>query len=657
MKRTFILSDRRLTKQGPCKGLLTNGRGSYFILNKESSYRGWVILKQNDWRMLKILDDLEVMESGQCKELGYQQFNLQRKFEDGTHDAISMYGQVLLYNHVRVKKLKLILDHREIFEESKFGRNYKIKQEKEYVVIEFKKTTTKQEDDNDEEYDHYIVIKGFKEFNTIGNWVEKTFDEDKERNSRNKYWVYEAGIIIPKNHLVLAQADSLEEAKIRADTAYANFDSILNDQHEKSLREKITPPSEMSSEEQIAFILASNSLRTLTQTIGDLYVTKGIFAGYPWFFQLWSRDELTSLGGLITLAKKYFQKNKDEKKSLLKRRKQKTLHYVDDNDIFTIYSILKRHIQSIQADGLLENRFPKSEIGSIDSIGWLAKRIIDFVNLLKDEDHLHNVFSINELIEWKTKLFRSLEKVKESRLGKNGLFKNNPQETWMDTIYHDSGRSGYRIEIQALFYNLYSAIILLDKLTDNKLRTLIDEQKEFRKKIRLSFIKKNSKGNKITLLDGIEENLVEDKTVRPNTFIALYLAPEIFSSKERKKIITEHLERLFLPWGGLSSIDKQSSLFQPKHTGHDTASYHRGDSWFFVNNIAGIVLLNEGIEFEKEYKKIFEAGIKDILEHGFAGHMSELSSASIQDASGCFAQAWSVGTFLEFCDRLFPEDF
>ena len=678
MKRTYIIPNKRVSVKGSCKGLLTNGRGSYFVINNESSYQGWVVLQQKQWRMLKILEELKVEGSGGCEEIIYQQYNLQRRFKNGARDAITMYNNSLLYSHVKVKSLKIILDHREIYEESKFGRFYDIIEDKEHLIIHFKKDFNEElrsrknglEEQNilhntktefDGSFDHYIVIKGFKNIKKICSWKKKTYSEDTNRNSRDTFWVYEAISLEPKNQLVFAQANSLNEAKILADISYVNFEEILNDLHENSLRETTSFSNNKFDEQETAQALAANSLLNLTQIIGENYVTRGIFAGYPWFYQLWSRDELISLGGLLTIAKKNYFQGKEQIiiSTILGTKKRELLHRVDHKHLFTIYSILKRHIHSIQQDGLLDNRFPESSLGSVDSIGWLAKRIIDFISLLREENHLYNIFSIAELIDWKDRLFASLKKLKESRISDIGLLENYSKETWMDTQYHDDGRAGYRIEIQALFYNLYSAILLLDSLTDNNLKKdLLVEQKSLKKTIRSFFLKKKTISSKqeLVLLDGLSKSLKEDDTIRPNVFLALYLAPELFTKVERRKIIRFHLDKLYLSWGGVSSIDKTHQLFQPKHTGHDNTSYHRGDSWFFINNIVGIVLLNEGSIFQKEYELIFNAGVKDILEHGYAGHMSELSSASVQDANGCHAQAWSVGTFVEFSNLLFPDD-
>jgi glycogen debranching enzyme len=50
--------------------------------------------------------------------------------------------------------------------------------------------------------------------------------------------------------------------------------------------------------------------------------------------------------------------------------------------------------------------------------------------------------------------------------------------------------------------------------------------------------------------------------------------------------------------------------------------------------------------------KITEASIKDILEMGYYGYHSEISSAFKQEPLGCWAQAWSTAMFIELCHEL-----
>ena len=79
-------------------------------------------------------------------------------------------------------------------------------------------------------------------------------------------------------------------------------------------------------------------------------------------------------------------------------------------------------------------------------------------------------------------------------------------------------------------------------------------------------------------------------------------------------------------------------------------SYHQGDSWFWVNNLTGIVLHQvDKKSFQRYINKISETSANDILWQGIIGHHSELSSAEYFKAQGCLSQAWSSAMFIEFC--------
>ena len=92
--------------------------------------------------------------------------------------------------------------------------------------------------------------------------------------------------------------------------------------------------------------------------------------------------------------------------------------------------------------------------------------------------------------------------------------------------------------------------------------------------------------------------------------------------------------------------------FRAKHTGDD--SYHNGDSWYFVNNIAAMVLarLDRG-RYKKYIDKILKASTDEILWNGVIGHAAEISSACEQRSEGCLMQAWSAATYIELVDVLF----
>jgi glycogen debranching enzyme len=151
------------------------------------------------------------------------------------------------------------------------------------------------------------------------------------------------------------------------------------------------------------------------------------------------------------------------------------------------------------------------------------------------------------------------------------------------------------------------------------------------------------------LADGLS-----DWTIRPNIFIAAYVYPELLSNKEWEICLENSLKNLWLDWGGLSTIDKNNRLFTEIDTGEDIKSYHRGDSWFWLNNLAAIQLNKiNNKKFQRYIQKIISASTEDILWKGCIGCASELSSAKELSSRGCFNQAWSNAIYLELIDEIF----
>ena len=151
------------------------------------------------------------------------------------------------------------------------------------------------------------------------------------------------------------------------------------------------------------------------------------------------------------------------------------------------------------------------------------------------------------------------------------------------------------------------------------------------------------------LADGLD-----DWTIRPNIFIASYIYPELLTQKEWEACFENSLKSLWLEWGGLATIDKKNKLFADTNTGENNQSYHRGDSWFWINNLAAIQLNKiNNKKFEKYIKKIIDASTEDILWKGCIGCASELSSAKELTSQGCFNQAWSNAMYMEMVDGVF----
>ena len=325
----------------------------------------------------------------------------------------------------------------------------------------------------------------------------------------------------------------------------------------------------------------------------SLITKTGIYAGLPWFFQHWCRDSLVAAPAAGRM--------------LWKR-------------------IVLSHLSMIGNEGRLPNVDGSgvgSGLGSSDAVGWLFLRA--------GQLYSENAFTKDEVRKITSVLGKSLQ-LQQKHYGRDNLVFSKRNESWMDTSYNDNGREGFPIEVQALTLAAYSFLWLLTKSGKAKERELA-----MAKKVRQKF------WNGSYLND-----LADDSTVRPNVFIAAYAYPQLLSKKEWEKCIDNVLPRLWLDWGGLSSIDKSHPLFQPNYTGEDNRSYHRGDSWFWVNNLAAIVMARINKNKYRSYiERIKAASVNDLLWKGAIGCCSELSSASQQRAEGCLNQAWSCSTLIE----------
>lgn len=274
-----------------------------------------------------------------------------------------------------------------------------------------------------------------------------------------------------------------------------------------------------------------------------------------------------------------------------------------------LFSWLDKIMQDGSLPGVLS---PKIADGA-----WLFARFIDYLKFCD--------LSAQERAFLLAKLEVFLHYVKK------GFIVNNARETWMDSI----DRPGARIEVQALAL----AACKLAKL----LKKPVEFESDFKECVKQAFLE-----------GGMLKDGANDSTVRPNLFIAAYVYPELLPKREWIKCFDAVLPKLWLDWGGLSTVDVSDSRFCSQHTGEKPKSYHNGDSWFWINNLAAIVLARADKSRYKNYiEHILKASTDEILYNGAIGHHAELSSAKEMKSQGCFAQAWSAAMYIELLDELF----
>jgi hypothetical protein len=587
--------------------ILSNSAGGFLLLSDQelTKYNGMFIGEDLD--LFKVLENIGIVESS-AVEIENCLGHINRRHEGNSERIVFPKGvNGLLYYLDRKAKVYVDFDCRKVGDLRSWGRSYDVSVEKDRLLVRFTKVTDRREDSSDgvPEYSLFVVIKanGFthlKDYNPVNIWHEVHYPYDLARkDSPASRYVYRPFIINAKS-LAIAVGKTKEEAYIEL---------------ERLKGAKESKPSFIAVEKKdpsaaLAFICAQNSLEQLTLRHGGI---GRVYAGFPWFHQIWSRDECVSVGSLI--ATRQFNRAKD---------------------------ILLHYLEGISSDGRLPNRVPSSGLCSADSVGWYWKRVGDLIGALKTKYILEQYLTFKQLTAIKLALEASIANI-ENNYMKDGLVTNRSLETWMDTdVAGGDGRAGTCIEIQALHLNMLRLLknLCVDDFEKERIGKKEDAMRRF-------VVERFFRGG---LLMDRPDNL----TIRPNLFIAYYVYTDLLSRKEWQACFEKVLPNIWLEWGGLSTIEIGSEKFSPFYTGTDNRSYHHGDSWFWINNLAAICLQrNNGILFEDKIMKIIKASSEEILWSGAVGHHAELSSADRLSSYGCFSQAWSAGMFIELILEVF----
>ncbi len=346
-----------------------------------------------------------------------------------------------------------------------------------------------------------------------------------------------------------------------------------------------------------------------------------LVAGYPWFGR-WGRDTFIALPG-VTLT----QGNVDQ-----------------------CTAVIDTMVSEIQS-GLFPNM--GSAYNSVDAPLWL------FWTLQQLEEHLGA-----ETI-WK-RYGRVMKGILESyaagiddviSVRENGLVWASSKThamTWMDAMVDGkpvTGREGYQVEINALWYN--AICYCLELATKFRNRKFIKEWESKPEVIKTAFNKLFWIESDRYLADYVAEK--QNTDIRPNQVIATSLKYRMVDDSQINSILGVITKHLLTPKGlrTLSPVDpKYKGRCEGDQPTRDRA-YHQGTTWvWLLEHYVAANFILRGDEYIDTATEIFRNFNEDISTYG-VGTIAEIYDGDPPyTPRGTISQAWSVGALLRIMEMI-----
>jgi hypothetical protein len=369
--------------------LLANNKGDFLnlgIFKNDCKYQGLNICNTKTLEIFKFLDEI-ILDGIEPAEISYNGYSATRKFksklalieQDSKSEEIitttdKFYlgptGGIVYEINNYEGNLKIDLDIRKQNDFDEWGREYNIFEESGILMVEY---TKKKGDEND--YKLYFGVKATNFlYELIKDYTKKDYEYSKQRDSLFERYIYSlASVEINGSKKIIFGAGFTKE-EVKEQIFLLEMHSSELERFDENITLEITKEAKFSKpitqDALLAYMLSNNALYKFLNKDINLKNTKiGSYAGYPWFTNLWTRDELVGLRALI---------NNDEEE-IVKDILYKYLNLIDDNTGM---------IPRIQQQGALE---------SADGVFWLAKRYEDFIYRAEDKKRLRKVVTDGEL--------------------------------------------------------------------------------------------------------------------------------------------------------------------------------------------------------------------------------------------------------------------
>ncbi len=347
-----------------------------------------------------------------------------------------------------------------------------------------------------------------------------------------------------------------------------------------------------------------------------------VTAGYPWFGR-WGRDTFIALPG-ITLTQ---------------------------GDIQSCIDVLDTMTREMR-DGLFPNM--GSAYNSVDAPLWF------FWTLQQLEKQVGAQEIWNRYGEKMKDILRAYRRGIGNviALHTNGLvWASNPTHamTWMDAVVDGkpvTGRDGYQVEINALWYNAQCyTLALAKKFKDTR---FVKEWTAEPEKTKESFQKLFWLEKEGHLADYVDDH-GPSLFIRPNQIVACSLDYKMITESQQLAVIDIIKQHLLTP-KGLRTLSPRNPLYKGRYEGDQPTrdrAYHQGTVWVWL--LEHYVKANFDIRGERYVTRaedILAAFEEDISSYGI-GSISEIYDGDPPHAQrGAISQAWSVGALLRIQEMI-----
>lgn len=354
-----------------------------------------------------------------------------------------------------------------------------------------------------------------------------------------------------------------------------------------------------------------------------------ILAGYPWF-KCRARDLFISLPGLTlsTGERHQFEQVMSTAEKALRQLINKEpvtyrIHEMDHPDV-PLWAIWA--IQQYAKDTSMEECAKR--------YGLLAVDILTFISQKHDNLFLHE----------------------------NGLLYANGRDkaiTWMNSTSYGRPvipRSGYIVEVNALWYNALRFVSALSEAMDDKAGALQLKLQAEQTGSSFEAMFLNEHGYLLDYVDGA----TKDYSVRPNMIFPLAFEYSPLTLQQRRKILSIVTRELLTP-KGLRSLSPKSMGYNPIYQGTQEQrdlAYHQGTAWPWLLGF-----------YMEAYLRIFRSSGVSFVERSLIGIEEELTShcigtlAEMTDGNppfagrGAFSFAMNVAEMLRTLRTLKTGDF